>query len=85
MPGAAPPMPSSTSTGTVHPQRFDRVRGVADRGVQGLAGTLWRGVGLVLRVPEREADRDEPLLHTVVQGALDPAAFRVGGRGASRA
>ena len=62
-------------------QLVDRDRDLRDGLVERAAGAL-RGLRreLVLRVAERQADRDEPLLRAVVQVTLDPATLLVRGR-----
>ena len=55
-------------------QLLDRDGDLGDRALEGLAGTLRRRrPELVLGVAEREPDRDEPLLGSVVKVSLEPA------------
>ena len=50
-----------------------------NRAVDRLAGLLRRVAQLVLRVAQREADRDQPLLGPVVQVALEPPPLLIAG------
>ena len=60
-------------------QLLDRVGQLADRGVE-LRRRAAGSRQLPLHVAEREPDRDEPLLRSVVEVSLEPAAFLVADR-----
>ncbi len=62
-------------------QLVDRERDFGERAVERETGALRRGrAEFVLCVTQRQPDRDEPLLGSVVEVALEPPALLVAGR-----